>query len=231
MRTIASLALYFVAAATLAPAQDSATPKPPEARRQMVQRGTAGTITAISGNTITIKQAMNGATATVKLSEKTEYRKEREPAKVSDFKVGDFIIVRGEPTGSGEIAADMVLSAPPGGRFMMRGPGGESGGMMLDANMADMGKTFIIGEVKVIDGLSITVHRPDNQDQTIQVDENTSFRKAGESITLPDVKVGDSIMARGALKDGVFRPATLNVLDPAMIQMRRRGPQPSTPPQ
>ena len=46
----------------------------------------------------------------------------------------------------------------------------------------------------------------------------------GESITFADVKVGDSIAGRGALKNGVFVPSELGVMDPAaMGQRRRRG--------
>jgi hypothetical protein len=186
-------------------------------------RGTAGTITAINGDTITVKQAMNDSTVTVKLNDKTEYRKDREPAKLSDLKIGDFVIVRGEHSSENEINASAVLAGPPGGgRFVMRtGPDGEG---MINGNMADLGKTFIVGEVKAIDGAKITVHRPDDQEQTIQADENTSFRKAGESITLPDIKIGDTIMGRGDVRDGVFVPATLNVVDPERMQRIRRSP-------
>jgi hypothetical protein len=46
----------------------------------------------------------------------------------------------------------------------------------------------------------------------------------GESITFADVKVGDSIAGRGALKNGTFVPTELGVMDPAaMGQRRRRG--------
>ena len=46
----------------------------------------------------------------------------------------------------------------------------------------------------------------------------------GESITFADVKVGDSVAGRGALKSGLFVPTELGVMDPAaMGQRRRRG--------
>ncbi len=46
----------------------------------------------------------------------------------------------------------------------------------------------------------------------IQADENTSFRNdKNESVTLADVKVGDRVMGRGDMKDGVFVPQTLRV--------------------
>jgi hypothetical protein len=43
----------------------------------------------------------------------------------------------------------------------------------------------------------------------------------GESITLADVKIGDMVIGRGALKNGVFVPTELNVMDPAARQRRR----------
>jgi hypothetical protein len=52
----------------------------------------------------------------------------------------------------------------------------------------------------------------------------------GESITFADMKVGDSVAGRGALKNGMFVPTELGVMDPAaMGQRRRRGPDGSGP--
>ncbi|MGZ4855902.1 MAG: hypothetical protein ACXVKH_11870, partial [Candidatus Angelobacter sp.] len=56
-----------------------------------------------------------------------------------------------------------------------------------------------------------TILRPDGETQEIEVDENTSFKKAGESVTLPDIKVGDFVRGRGELKDNVFTPKELIV--------------------
>src|SRR5205823_977654 len=105
--TIASLLL--VSCAALAQ-QDAATPQeqtppPPQAehrgprgdRGEMGMRGTAGIISEINGDTIIVK-AFNGENIKVKVTDKTEYRKEQQPAKLTDFKPGDFIMARGEPS-------------------------------------------------------------------------------------------------------------------------------------
>lgn len=47
--------------------------------------------------------------------------------------------------------------------------------------------------------------------------------EGGESITLADVKVGDSVAGPGALKSGIFVPTQLYVGDPAARGNRRRG--------
>jgi hypothetical protein len=93
---------------------------------------------------------------------------------------------------------------------------------------ADWGVTYIVGKITALnsDDAKITVQRPDGKTATIQADESTSFRKGRESITLADVKVGDSITARGAVKNGIFTPASLIVFDPNA----RRGPRGSNPP-
>jgi hypothetical protein len=44
----------------------------------------------------------------------------------------------------------------------------------------------------------------------------------GESITFADVKVGDTVAGRGGLKNGIFVPTELGVMDPAAMGQRRR---------
>ncbi|MEO5937002.1 MAG: DUF5666 domain-containing protein [Terriglobales bacterium] len=181
-----------------------------EGRMQMRGPGTAGTITAIEGQTITLK-TLNGGTATVKLTDQTRFNKERQPAKLADFKVGDSVVVRGEEAGANTYTATMVATA---------------GGGMMQMMSEGMGKQFIAGKVEKIDELKLTIARVDGQTQVIEVDENTSFRKQGESITLADIKVGDDVMGRGALKAGIFVPATLNVGFPGGMRMIAPGGNP-----
>ncbi len=181
--------------------------------------GIMGTVTAIEGNTITLK-TMQGETATVKIKPDTQFHRQREEAKLADIKVGDQIGVRSERDGN-TVTAQTVMIAPPGGFGAMRGEGrgegmgrGEGGSGRGMMNPADLGKTFIAGEVTKIEGTKLTIKRPDGETQTIQADEQTSFRNdKRESITLADIKVGDHIMGRGEVKNGVFVPAVLNVGD------------------
>ena len=186
-------------------------------------QGIGGTITAIEGDTLTLK-TMDGKQATVKVTSNTRFRRDRQESKLSDFKVGDMIMVRGESNGENAWTAQVIASNQNMGRGMM---------MMRE----EMGKKFIAGEVAKIDGTSLTINRPDGQTQVIQVDETTSFQNAKrESITLADIKVGDRVFGRGDLKDGVFVPAVLNVGAPGEMRMMRRdgpdgpGQNPPAPP-
>jgi hypothetical protein len=75
----------------------------------------------------------------------------------------------------------------------------------------DFGKTWTAGEVTGIKDLDITIKRRDGVTQTVAVDENTSFKKREDSITLADIQVGDMLRATGALKGSSFLAATVNV--------------------
>jgi len=196
--------------------QDAPAGPPPDAQTAPSQNGQpgghrrpglVGTITAINGDTLTVK-TMNGQSAQVNVNESTRFRKERQPATLADFKVGDEVFVRGQSTGENTWQAEVVAAGSPGGFGRMR---------------EGMGKEFIAGEVKAIDGTQLTILRPDGVTQNINVDESTSFRKQGESITLADVKVGDHVFGRGAMKDNVFVPSMLNVGMPMMGRGHGRG--------
>jgi hypothetical protein len=202
-----------------------------------------GTVTAIAADHLTLKTE-TGEVYQVAISSNTRVTKERQPLKLTDIKAGDGVGAMGvlDPATKtvhavfvGVIDAEQIKKAREG-----------------------MGKVYITGKVTAIDmdGLKLTVLRPDGVTQVIGVDEQTSFKRggrrmaslasgagvgevgtpaaersngpassgnsSGESITFADVKVGDSIAGRGALKNGVFVPTELGVMDAAMVQQRRR---------
>jgi len=191
-------------------------------RRWADQPHAAGTITAIRPDTIDV-QSPDSKTVTVKLTPETRFRKDRAPAQLSDFKVGDNIFAVGQQEKDGSIIARMVAStgaeAGPSGRMM--------GGVV---SREDLGKKFIMGEVQKIEEAKLTILRPDGVQQVIEADENTSFTNAkGESITLPDIKAGDRVGGPGELKDGTFVPQRLRVLPPRPAAVRGQNPRPSAP--
>jgi hypothetical protein len=215
-----------------------------------------GTITAVAPDKLTVKTE-EGDTYQVVLSANTRLTKDRQPVKTTDIKVGDGIGAMGEldqPTKTvhalfvGVVDAEQVKKA-----------------------RENMGKTYITGKVTAIDldGLKLTVERPDNVSQVIGVDEQTSFKRGGrgivmvasgagmmdmgggqgrgagagagsgagttspvnsggESITFGDLKVGDMIAGQGGLKNGVFVPTELRVMNPGAMGQRRRRPDGGT---
>ncbi len=165
--------------------------------------GVGGQITAIEGSTITL-QTFRGDVATVKVTSSTQILKDGDAAKLIDFKVGDRVFAAGDQDANGVWTARM-LGQRRGGRGSR---GEEMGGMQ--ARPEDNGKTYIRGELIKIDGTNLTVKKPDNTEQVIEVDDDTSFRnERRESMTFPDVKIGDFVRGRGAVKSGVFVAAEL----------------------
>jgi hypothetical protein len=199
-----------------------------------------GAIVSISGDQIVVKPE-SGDNVTVKLDSDVHIRKNRAEAKLSDFKPGDHVMVAGTQ------GSDKVLNAKllVGGQRGEGGRGGGMGGGMMGAISPEemvkmgLGTKFIAGDVKSIEETKLTIARPDGQTQTIEVDETTSFRDGkGESGTLADIKVGDRVMGRGEMKNGVFVPQTLRFGTPqgpgGMIHRYPGGPPagaPDGPPQ
>jgi hypothetical protein len=208
---------------------------------QMVQ----GTVTA-AGDHLTVKTE-KGEVYQVVVSANTRLTKDRQPVKLAEIKVGDGVGAMGVLDAAtktvhavfvGAIDAEQVKKAREGmGKVFITG------------------KVTAID----VDTLKVTVMRPDGVSQVIGVDEGTSFKRGGramtaivggetgdsgaaaggrgvgneaggESITLADVKVGDAVAGRGAVKNGLFGPTELRVMDAAaMGQRRRRGGDGSGP--
>lgn len=210
-----------------------------------------GKATAVNKDSVVIAPVTGGNPVTVQIAETTRIMQAREPAKFSDLKVGQTLICRGE-LNKDSMQAMFISIAPPqmaqmlenpevvkrmqenGGRVMMFGGGpGGPGGPGADFKPEDMGKKFIIGEVKAINETKLTITRPDGQTQEIEVDENTSFRRGRESITLPDIKVGDFVRGRGEIKNTIFVPQEL-IVGGAQMRMLMGGPgglgRPDAPP-
>ena len=166
-------------------------------RQQGGQRPIFGKIAAIKDGSLDLTQP-HGTTLTVKLTDLTEFRKDRQPAKVGDFKVGDLVAVRGEQNPDKTVTAQMVA-----GRS---GEQGGQGGGGREFARGTLGKDYVLGEVKAINPPQITVLRTDNVSQTLELNEDTTLRKGREDITMADIQVGDHLMARGALENNVFVP-------------------------
>jgi Domain of unknown function (DUF5666) len=195
-----------------AAAQDAPSGTAPGGTGGRPQRGSESGPRPVLGKITAIDKGMmeitgpDGQTVQVKYTEQTEFRKDREPAKASDFKVGDMVAVRGGPGTDHTITATMIASRTGG-------PGG-GGVMMMGGQGGTLGKDYIIGEVKSIDPPRLTVLRTDNVTETLELNEETSLRKGRESITMADIQVGDHLISRGELQKDVFVPKGVMVLGP-----------------
>ena len=219
--------LMFLLAATAGRAQTPApaTPSqeqgaaPAAGQRRITNDGPGqpllGKITAINKGSLELARP-DGTTATVKLTDKTEYRKDQLSSKLADFKVGDMVFVRGEENADHSVTAQLIGGRSGGGAGGSRGFGGTG---------FELGKDFVVGEVKSVDAPKLTVLRPDNVTQTLELNEDTSLRKGRESITMADIQPGDHVMVRGAVENNVFVPKNLMLFSPQqwkqMEEMRK----------
>lgn len=212
----------------------------------------AGVVTAVSGDTLSIKGEDGAAFQVVTTANTRVMKGMGNPVKVADLKAGDGVVAAGNMDD-----AKKTLHAA----FVM----------VQDAELTkklreNLGKTYISGRVTAIDAdsLKMTVHRQDGVDQTIGFDETTSFKRgrggrammmtggpdaagggitvsprngagaeAGESITLADIKVGDNVAGQGSVKSGTFVPTQLMVMAPRGPREGRpgNGATPPAPPQ
>jgi Domain of unknown function (DUF5666) len=165
-----------------------------------------GKITAVNKGSLELAKP-DGTTVAVKITDKTEYRKDRQAAKLEDFKVGDVVFVRGEENADHSVTAQMIGGRSGAGPEGGRGFGGGGG-------FGEMGKDFVVGQVKSVDAPKLTVLRPDNVTQTLELNEETSLRRGRESITMADIQPGDHVVVRGAVQNNAFMPKNVMVLSP-----------------
>jgi len=216
---LAALALLLFLAARVMSAQAQDSPPPgqqaPGMRGEGRGRGDGpppliGKISSIKDRTLELS-VPDGSAVIVKLSDKTEFRKDRQPAKLGDFKVGDMVFVRGEQNADHSVTAAVVAARSGSGSV---GPGGQGGdrGFGGGAGFGEMGKDYVAGEIKSVDTPKITVLRTDNVTQTIELDEETSLRKGRDSITMADIQPGDHLVARGSVQNNVFTPKNVMIV-------------------
>jgi len=147
------------------------------------------------------------------------------PLKSTDIKVGDAITAMGDVDAAAKsVGATTVMQIDPERARQMR------------EMQANYGKTWIMGKVTAIDGVKVTLMGAiDNTPHSFVADENTTFRKRRDPITLADIQVGDSIRVDGAVKDGSFVATAVNAMGPpppgAPSGPRNAAPPPPPPPQ
>ena len=124
--------------------------------------------------------------------------------KAADIKVGDVIMAGGEIDDAAKsVGAVMVLQLDPGRAKEMR---------EMEANF---GKTWLMGRVTAVNETRVTLDsNVDRATHSFMADENTTFRKRRDPITLADVQVGDMVRVEGGVKGGTFVATSVMVMGP-----------------
>ena len=215
MARLLSLAVTVaVLAAPLCPAQEADGPSDGSFAMGAFGRGNGirGTVISAATGSFTVKTE-EGDTYKVLYSENTRLMKERQPIAATDIHVGDMLMAGGIVDAKAKTVGAVVLF--------------DIDAAQVRSAREGFGKTWVAGKVMAIHELNITIERfNDKQSQVIAVDENTSFRKRREDVTLADIKVGDIVTAQGAVKADTFLAASLRIMTPGAGRPHGAGPGP-----
>jgi len=213
-------------------------------------RGVQGTVTAVAADKVTI-QTVSGETYTVTVTANTRVMKDRQPIKAGDVKVGDGATAIGAVDGPARtVQATMLMDVDAETVKKAREDMGKTyitG--RITAIDADNLKLTVLRTDNVIQVIQVdegTSFQKGTRGIAVPsvfamgmggMGGGRGMRGGGqgggsgggapaagppvESITLADVKLGDSIAATGALKGGVFVPVKMGVAEPGAG--RRQG--------
>jgi hypothetical protein len=122
--------------------------------------------------------------------------------KPSDIKMGDAVFAAGEVDAVAKsVGAVVIAQLDPERAKQMR------------EIRANYGKTWLMGKVTAINETKVTLlGSVDNAAHAFVADEDTTFRKRREPITLADVHLGEMVRVEGVVKDGIFVAASVAVM-------------------
>lgn len=209
-----------------------------------------GTVTAATADHLTVKTEA-GEVYQVVFSANTRVSKDRQPVKIADIKAGDGVGAMGvlDPATKtvhavfvGVMDAEQVKKAREGmGKVYITGrvTAIDMEALKLTVLRPD-GVTQVIGVDEqtsfkrggrgmgiLASGAGVTEMGPvggrvSGGAGSANGAGESAGGAGGESITLADVKVGDAVAGRGALKNGLFVPTELGISDAAAMTRRRR---------
>jgi Domain of unknown function (DUF5666) len=183
-------------------AQDEGQDDPAAGMAQLFRQGNGvrGVVTASQSGSFLIRTD-DGETYKIFYGPNTRVMKDRQPLDAGEIRIGDMLVAAGQLDKKAKTLGAVFLYDIDAAEVRKARQG--------------FGKTWTAGKVTAIHDLRITIERAgDKQTQTVAVDENTSFRKRREDVTLADVRVGDFISAEGALHKDLFTATILRVMEP-----------------
>jgi hypothetical protein len=160
-----------------------------------------GSVLKVSGDTYLVKTPQ-GMVYKVATSVNTHFVRGEQESSADAIHAGDTVVAGGDLDEKQHVLGAIFLAALDAKQLEE-----------FDRRRTEFGKTWLAGTIVSIRGTQLVVKRPDDVTTTVTVDENTSFRKRHESITLGDIQVGDGLTARGTMGKGIFAGTLLTVVD------------------
>ena len=161
---------------------------------------TGGEVTAINGNTLTLKRR-NGETQPVTVNGSTLYKSGGAAASKSDVKVGSRVTVQGETSGTTFTALTVHIEP-----------------------------TVVGGEVTAKTADSLTVKQRDGSSVVIHIASDTKLRVRGETKGLAGIAVGDVVVAAGLSRSDGSIDATVVGKGRGKGERRNKDGQPKVAP-
>lgn len=192
-------------------------------------RGVLGTVTASTPSSFSLRLD-SGDIYTVNFSPNTrilqqparperrsgqsEMRPRMEPIEASSIHAGDALTAVGAVDDTAKtVGAVAIIRLNP------------ARAAELKAMEANYGKTWLAGDITAINGTKITIlGAVDRKPHIVTVDENTSFRRMRDSITLMDLQTGSTIRVAGSETGDLFTATEIRV----MPSRRREGGAPAS---
>ena len=185
-------------------------------RGGMMKPGVFGTVSAISGNTITIAGKTGfGSTATSVTysidATSATITKANVAGSISSIAVGDTIAVQGTVTGTNVVATSIRDG------IAMRGNRGiedeaigapEQPGDVSQTPAVGNGQPIVAGSVTSVSGSTIAITNKSNATFTIDA-SNAKFLQGKTTIALSNIAVGDSIIAQGTINGSAVTASTI----------------------
>jgi hypothetical protein len=172
--------------------------------------GTVGSISSVSGTTLTIKD-FNGQSTKVATTSKTTVTKSVSGA-VSDIKVGDHVVVIGSGSTT-QIAARQITDSGTsastngaGGGFPGGGQRGNGGGSAPPGGATNF--SFATGTVKSVNGSTIVVSSSTGSSSTITTSSSTTVTNVTPA-TVSDLSVGEQVVVSGTTNNGVVSATSI----------------------
>lgn len=205
------------------------------ATRPGLRNGIVGTVTGISGTTLTLQAAPvqtfgagagpgrspdspsvndRPSTVTVKTTSQTHIAK-TSIGKVGDLSTGDTVLVSGTMTNGG-LAASRIVQTPGRSGNGQAGPAGGRGRGSYPGRSGTPGsgggstESFVVGKIASIDGTSMVVDAGDGKKENISTDGNTVVTVT-KQVAFSTIAKGDRIRVVGSI-DGTKMTATSIIL-------------------
>lgn len=168
--------------------------------------GVFGTVSAISGTTLTVtsKMPMRGGTTstatpttyTVDASNAT-VTKSGVASSVANIAVGDTVMVAGTVSGT-SVTATIIRDGIMQGKGFGQGMGAGAGHVAGTATIQGNGQPVVGGTITAVSGTTLTITNKSNVTYTVNASSAT-IQKAGATSTVSSIAVGDNVVIQGTV--------------------------------